>query len=568
MLLATILNVARILQQTIPSDGVQKAYSSTGMGNEMLPLRQKHWPYAIALAITFLCLIGSSNALWSQTDGNWRDSLQARTKLLRDLVVEQNYEEAQLEARELRAFLKRRVIYFPPATLGLISNIYLRNKDRASALQMLADAEQDAHRDKNPETRVTLLNAIVKEHDRWGNEERSTTVRSILQTAQDTLAARNLAKKTRHYEQRIDSLRRSLAEVTAVKENTLTVDKYRALGLAAAAAFVILGLVVAQMSLNNRWKRKWDNREREWELGHPMPDGQHMAPPPPAHTETTTETVSTTTDIARAGVGSVSAYDPGRNYFSMYEKEPQTALIVEPNRQIALYVRSLLSSNFEVTIADSAAEALRMAHETIPDLVVCDAHLNGQEGIDIVRQLKLADRTNHIPVVLLSRHHGNDGRLDALRAGADAWFTRPMLSDEFNTTVKHLIEGQKARHEEFARLLQLYFTEARPTIPNRFLQEFVHNIEMDLANVDLLPDEIARKMQMSNPLFVRKVRALTGKEPGQVIRELRLEKAKFLLEKRAGTPQAISAMVGFPNPGNFSMAFKDYFGENTMLLNG
>jgi AraC-like DNA-binding protein len=47
-----------------------------------------------------------------------------------------------------------------------------------------------------------------------------------------------------------------------------------------------------------------------------------------------------------------------------------------------------------------------------------------------------------------------------------------------------------------------------------------------------------------------------------------LEKSKFLLEKRAGTPQAISAMVGFPNPGNFAMAFKDYFGENTLLLMG
>jgi AraC-like DNA-binding protein len=48
---------------------------------------------------------------------------------------------------------------------------------------------------------------------------------------------------------------------------------------------------------------------------------------------------------------------------------------------------------------------------------------------------------------------------------------------------------------------------------------------------------------------------------------MRLEKAKVLLEKRAGTPLAISEMVGFSSQGSFAMAFKDYFGENTLLLN-
>jgi hypothetical protein len=48
---------------------------------------------------------------------------------------------------------------------------------------------------------------------------------------------------------------------------------------------------------------------------------------------------------------------------------------------------------------------------------------------------------------------------------------------------------------------------------------------------------------------------------------MRLEKAKSLLDKRAGTPQAISELVGFSNPGTFALAYKAYFGENTLLLN-
>ena len=71
---------------------------------------------------------------------------------------------------------------------------------------------------------------------------------------------------------------------------------------------------------------------------------------------------------------------------------------------------------------------------------------------------------------------------------------------------------------------------------------------------------------MSNTHFAKKLKVMTGKEPVQLIRELRLEKAKTLLEKRAGNPGVISELVGFSNPGTFALAFKEYFGENTLLL--
>ncbi|MBK6931340.1 MAG: helix-turn-helix transcriptional regulator [Saprospirales bacterium] len=73
-------------------------------------------------------------------------------------------------------------------------------------------------------------------------------------------------------------------------------------------------------------------------------------------------------------------------------------------------------------------------------------------------------------------------------------------------------------------------------------------------------------MQLHKQLFTKKLFVLTGKTPVQLIREMRLEKAKALLEKRAGTPQAIADLVGFSSTGSFALAFKEYFGENTLLL--
>lgn len=207
-----------------------------------------------------------------------------------------------------------------------------------------------------------------------------------------------------------------------------------------------------------------------------------------------------------------------------------------------------------------------MANDLLPDLVVCDAILNGKTGIEIARQIKLSQRTNHIPVVLLTDKFGNEGKLDALRAGAEAWFTRPVIDDEFDASVQRLLDARKTKHEQFNRFLQLYFSESRLILDDPFLARSVQMIEQNLADPDYMADDIARKMQMTKTHYVKKLKALTGKEPVQLIREMRLEKAKVLLEKRAGTPQAIAELVGFSSPGSFSLAFKEYFGENTSLL--
>jgi AraC-like DNA-binding protein len=202
----------------------------------------------------------------------------------------------------------------------------------------------------------------------------------------------------------------------------------------------------------------------------------------------------------------------------------------------------------------------------LPDLIVCDVLIQGHAGIEIARQIKLSERTNHIPVVLLTDKFGNEGKLDALRAGADAWFTRPVIDDEFDASVQRLLDARKLKHEQFSRFLQLYFSENRVPLEDPFLLQTVQMIEYDLANPDFMADDIARRLQLSKTHYVKKLKVLTGKEPVQLIREMRLEKAKTLLEKRAGTPQAISELVGFSSPGTFALAFKEYFGENTLLL--
>ncbi|MBL7810000.1 MAG: response regulator transcription factor [Saprospiraceae bacterium] len=471
-----------------------------------------------------------------------------------ELAQAGNYEQAQVEVESLRDFLKRHRLPVTGRALSLMSGIYQANSDERSAATLLAAAEMDARRDPNPVTKAELLQALVQEYRKWQMPEQALTCQQLLAVAQDSIKARERKVETLGMRQKYDSLSVLHQLELSQQDNYLKIPKDRALLYSGLAGLFILLLLYRNMTLEGRWQKKLQQKEQEWALmkANLEYEVQHPATVVSTAPETSTAVVtSRTPELWSAGPG---------------PKPHQICLLIEPNRQVVLYLKSLLSDRFQIETAQTQSEALELANEMLPDLIVCDALINGYTGIEIARQIKLSERTNHIPVVLLTDKFGNEGKLDALRAGADAWFTRPVIDDEFDASVQRLLEARKLKHEQFNRFLQLYFSENRVTLQDQFLQQIVQHIENNLANPDFLPDDIARKLQLTKTHYAKKLMVLTGKEPVQLIREMRLEKAKVLLEKRAGTPQAISELVGFSNPGTFALAFKDYFGENTLLL--
>jgi CheY-like chemotaxis protein len=491
----------------------------------------------------------------------WRDSLQQKIQLLTELYTATNYERAQVEAGQLRAFMQQQYIQYPATVVPLVSGIYIKTKDRINATRFLEEAERSALRNKNFDQRVQVLTALIREHERWGDSDKATQLSDQLHIAQDSLTARQIRTQTARLQLSNDSLRRELITAKTQRDQTVTFQRDHVLAISGGVVLAFLAFLGVHNRMQARWRKRWEDREAQHDI-----QMSHLRAPayiPPV--DTAESTVSTA--VTPAAGGTSAYFTPRKEGPSFGDGLPTpVALVIEPNRQVALYVRSLLSNHYDVEMASNATEGLKLVQETLPDIIVCDTQLNGLTGIEITRQIKLNERTNHIPVVLLSKHYGQDGRLDALRAGADAWFTRPVLDDEFEATVSQLQAHQLQLHDQFGRYLQLYFSGNRQPQPNRFLSDVVTYIETHLADANFMPDEIARKMQMTGAHFNKKLRALTGKEPTQLIRELRLEKARFLLQHRAGTPQAIGEMVGFSSQGTFALAFKAYFGEHTMLL--
>ncbi len=489
-----------------------------------------------------------------------QDSLDARLSWLKSLSQSEDYERAAIEAEDLRDFLKRHQLPITPKALTPLSNVYKANSDERSATRLLQDAYSDAEKDPDPVTKAALLKSLVQECRRWEMLDLALTCQKLLTTTEDSIAEHLRRAETLKLQQKMDSIAAVRQQELTDQSNFVRFERDKAIMWGGIAGFVFLALLYSYFKNHDRWRKLLEKKELEWDMTRT--DLQREAEE--RAFAQAKEAIKAVEPTQTAVVAAPPPTDPYQLYHG--PKPEQIALLIEPNRQVVLYMKSLLSDRFQLETAATPSEGLQMANDLLPDLIVCDAVLNGRTGIEIARQIKLSERTNHIPVVLLTDKFGNEGKLDALRAGAEAWISRPVLDDEFDASVQRLLDARKVKHEQFNRFLQLYFTDSRIQLEDPFLLRSIQMIEENLANPNYLPDDMARRLQLTKTHYAKKLKVLTGKEPVQLIREMRLEKAKVLLEKRAGNPQAIAELVGYTNPGTFSLAFKEYFGENTLLL--
>jgi two-component system, OmpR family, response regulator len=112
-------------------------------------------------------------------------------------------------------------------------------------------------------------------------------------------------------------------------------------------------------------------------------------------------------------------------------------LVVEDDRTVGPYVvRGLAEQGFQVDLVADGDDALAAATHTAYDLVILDLRLPGMSGFDVLRTLR--DRGNAAPVLVLTAQDAVDFKVQALRAGADDYVTKPFAFEELLARVEAL----------------------------------------------------------------------------------------------------------------------------------
>jgi two-component system, cell cycle response regulator DivK len=88
--------------------------------------------------------------------------------------------------------------------------------------------------------------------------------------------------------------------------------------------------------------------------------------------------------------------------------------------------RRLKRKGFEYVRAYDGEEAVQLAHSELPDLILMDMSLPVKDGWTATKEIKAAEKTQHIPIIALTAHEMSGDREQALAAGCDDYDTKPI----------------------------------------------------------------------------------------------------------------------------------------------
>jgi len=117
-----------------------------------------------------------------------------------------------------------------------------------------------------------------------------------------------------------------------------------------------------------------------------------------------------------------------------------TVLMVEDSPTIShLLAEALLKKGYEVLEANDGEEALRMADDQQPDVILLDVILPKLNGYQVCRQLKADHKTSVIPIIMITSKNQEKDREWGMKQGADVYLTKPINAEELITALEQVL---------------------------------------------------------------------------------------------------------------------------------
>ena len=115
---------------------------------------------------------------------------------------------------------------------------------------------------------------------------------------------------------------------------------------------------------------------------------------------------------------------------------PKILVVEDEPNQVELIEFNLNSEGYEVVVARDGEEALNLAEEENPDLILLDWMLPKVSGIAVCRQLRRSKMTREIPIVMLTARSEESDKIRGLDIGADDYITKPYSIKELLARVR------------------------------------------------------------------------------------------------------------------------------------
>ena len=206
--------------------------------------------------------------------------------------------------------------------------------------------------------------------------------------------------------------------------------------------------------------------------------------------------------------------------------EDKYILVVEDHEEMRAYLKLVLK-DYKVILATNGKEGLKALKNYNFSAIITDYMMPVMDGVTFVKELKKNDII--IPTIVLTARRDDLGKLNMLRLGIDGYITKPFIEEELLVQINRAITlYDKIKDYE----VKVPIDEKLELIIDKgdFNKDIQNHILDNIKNKNFGVDDLASLLFLSRSSLFRKTKLILGQTPNEVIKEVKLKKAKEILE--------------------------------------
>ncbi len=196
-------------------------------------------------------------------------------------------------------------------------------------------------------------------------------------------------------------------------------------------------------------------------------------------------------------------------------------------------------ASFDVAGAGDGHQGVALVHEWRPDLVLCDIMMPGIDGFEVLRRIRSASNTAHIPFIVLTARTDYTVQRQAMEMGADDFLIKPFSTNELLSAIASRLK----RHQQVSSSSEQRLED----IKQKLARMVAHELRTPLISIKTVSDVISRQMHQLDPEEITEL--LQTITVGSDRLSHRVEQMVYLTQIQAGVLTAETiAKNGVPSP--------------------
>lgn len=270
-------------------------------------------------------------------------------------------------------------------------------------------------------------------------------------------------------------------------------------------------------------------------------------------------------DVHKEANAGISIYDDVYEGVKISENKYQV-LVVDDNADMCRFIKTVLEDKYRVVCASNGQFGLEKALRYLPDVIICDIMMPVVDGFELLQKIKSSSRLRHIPVIMLSACALDNDIVHGFKLGAASYLIKPFSKEVLLSRVQNLIDAHSNLKDFYTDFSIIGKEENSSSLLSSedkdFLDKLYKVINDELGNPDFNVEDLSNTMGLSRIQLYRKIKLLTNYTPADLLKHIRLVRAKYLLENSDKNVTEIAFITGFSSQSYFTKCYKKYFDKN------